>query len=439
MQILPPAAGELATGQPLPGRPAEAAAGFAQTMAQFSEARTPPDGAPRDSAPRDAAGQAAPDALRPPSPALPPMLPTTAGLARGPAIPPAAGVDVRLTEIAERLTLMRDVGRGAETLAPGTDDALDAGDAAPSLPPLPEAALAYAAWPVQPVASGQTPPAAPGVAASFMNAVATGAAATDAAVRDAAPLDPASQLGAAAALSPAGPAQGGAQAAEDAISPLPAQPAELAALARQGAPGAPREGGLPLAGEGRGGESRSGESRGESISALLAATPGGPAAATPGAGQASASATLSAPLTSAAWPQQLAQQVSQHTLQLLQRGGEQRIELHLNPAELGPLSISLKVSEQAAQGQFLSAHAGVRGAVEQALPQLREALAEQGISLGNTSVGEQRQGDTQGDPAQRHGGGSHGEGLDEDAGNLTASVTLPAADISLDGRVDLYA
>ena len=31
----------------------------------------------------------------------------------------------------------------------------------------------------------------------------------------------------------------------------------------------------------------------------------------------------------------------------------------------------------------------VRQVVEQAIPQLREALAEQGISLGETSVGEQ--------------------------------------------------
>lgn len=96
-------------------------------------------------------------------------------------------------------------------------------------------------------------------------------------------------------------------------------------------------------------------------------------------------ASLSAPVASPAWPQQLGNQLTG----LAQRG-RQQIELHLNPADLGPLSVSLKVDDHGAQAQFLSAHATVRAAVEQAIPQLREALAEQGIALGETSVGEQQ-------------------------------------------------
>ncbi|WP_445001161.1 flagellar hook-length control protein FliK [Halomonas mongoliensis] len=146
--------------------------------------------------------------------------------------------------------------------------------------------------------------------------------------------------------------------------------------------------------------------------------------------------SLTAPLTSPAWPAQLGQQL----VLLGQRGGEQRAELHLNPAELGPLTISLKLSEQGAQAQFLSAHASVRQAVEQAIPQLREALAEQGISLGDTSVGEQRQ-QQPGEQEQRAvavaGAASGQKGGSEEMellGTAEPLVPLPA-----EGRVDLYA
>ena len=111
-----------------------------------------------------------------------------------------------------------------------------------------------------------------------------------------------------------------------------------------------------------------------------------------GGGAASLGQSLSAPLHSPAWPQQLGQQL----LVMSQRGGDQRVELRLNPPDLGPLTVSLKVGEQGTQIQFLSANAQVRGVVEQAIPQLREALAEQGINLGETSVGEQHQEEDQG-------------------------------------------
>lgn len=100
----------------------------------------------------------------------------------------------------------------------------------------------------------------------------------------------------------------------------------------------------------------------------------------------STAANLTAPLASSDWQRGL----GRHLLGLQQRG-EQEIELHLHPAELGPLSISLKLGESTAQAQFLSAHPQVRAAVEQAIPQLREALAEQGIVLGEASVGERQQ------------------------------------------------
>ena len=147
-------------------------------------------------------------------------------------------------------------------------------------------------------------------------------------------------------------------------------------------------------------------------------------------------ATLATPFTSPAWSQQLSQQL----VQISQRGGDQHVQMQLNPAELGPLSISLKFSEQGAQAHFLSAHAQVRQVLEQAIPQLREALAEQGISLGETSVGEQRDPNDQAfaQSSSKNGtktGSDSGEvGLDEAVHQNAGSNPL-----ALDGRVDLYA
>ncbi|MCE8013484.1 flagellar hook-length control protein FliK [Billgrantia desiderata] len=149
-------------------------------------------------------------------------------------------------------------------------------------------------------------------------------------------------------------------------------------------------------------------------------------------------ATLTAPLQSPNWPGQLGQQL----VQFARIGGEQQVEMRLNPAELGPLSVTLKMTEQGAQAQFLASHAQVRQVLEQAIPQLREALAEQGITLGETSVGEQRRHDAQAfanqDGRQGRGGSASGE---EEAALVAAdeAATNATATLSMDGRVNLYA
>lgn len=97
-------------------------------------------------------------------------------------------------------------------------------------------------------------------------------------------------------------------------------------------------------------------------------------------------ATLQAPVGSMPWQNELGQQL----IRFSQRG-EHQIELQLHPKELGPLQISLHVNDQVAQAHFFATHAQVRDAVQQAIPQLREALAGQGIALGEAMVGQQRQ------------------------------------------------
>ena len=151
---------------------------------------------------------------------------------------------------------------------------------------------------------------------------------------------------------------------------------------------------------------------------------------------ASLPSSIGTPVSHPAWPSQLGQQL----VQLIQRGGEQHVQMKLHPAELGPLSISLKMTEHGAQAQFLSAHAQVRQVIEQAIPQLREALAEQGISLSDTSVGEQGFSNQQEAFAQHSTGSSAGgeSGVTSVEGETGTPVPVGSS-IALDGRVDLYA
>ncbi|TDX30981.1 flagellar hook-length control protein FliK [Modicisalibacter xianhensis] len=148
-----------------------------------------------------------------------------------------------------------------------------------------------------------------------------------------------------------------------------------------------------------------------------------------------ATPTLAAPLASAQWQQGLGQQL----VALHQRGGQQ-VELHLHPAELGPLSISLKVDDQLAQAQFFSANPQVRAAVEQAIPQLREALEESGIQLGEAMVGEHQQRDESRDQSR---GERAMAGRTGDSRLTSADESAPAprtTTIALDDNaIDLYA
>ncbi|USZ49682.1 flagellar hook-length control protein FliK [Halomonas sp. DN3] len=143
----------------------------------------------------------------------------------------------------------------------------------------------------------------------------------------------------------------------------------------------------------------------------------------------------------AAWPQQLGQTLARLTSQ--GGAGEQQVELRLHPAELGSLGVTLKLGEHGAQAQFFSAHAQVRQALEQAIPQLREALAEQGIQLGDASVsdqgaqfGGQQPSDSRGQPSLAASGQGKGESMEP------ATTASSAPDQRLgpdDGRVDIYA
>lgn len=94
--------------------------------------------------------------------------------------------------------------------------------------------------------------------------------------------------------------------------------------------------------------------------------------------------TVNTPLVDGAWADEFSQKI---TWMATQHG--QSAELHLNPPQLGPLDVLIKVDGDQATALFSSPHAAVRDAIEQALPKLREMLADNGIMLGNASVSDQ--------------------------------------------------
>ncbi|GAB2798605.1 hypothetical protein GCM10027040_26700 [Halomonas shantousis] len=187
-------------------------------------------------------------------------------------------------------------------------------------------------------------------------------------------------------------------------------------------------------------ESGSSASSSHHLAAAMPQAPGAQAQPTVGPGSPPmATATLSPPVASSEWGAALSQQLVR-----IQQRGDQRVELHLNPTELGPLSVSLKLGEQQAQLHFSSAHASVRAAVEAAIPQLREALADSGISLGEAMVSDQGQFSqnpfSQEQSEQQAGSGRPGlvdNGLADIGESIAGSAETRDLDVS--GAISLYA
>lgn len=113
-------------------------------------------------------------------------------------------------------------------------------------------------------------------------------------------------------------------------------------------------------------------------------------------------------------------------------------ELHLNPPNLGPLEVRLTISNDQASALFVSHHSAVREAIETALPRLREMLADNGIMLGNVTVGSesfsQQQASDQRDGKEGRRGGLGAE-------NVMAQIAVPGrpAGLARDGMVDIFA
>ncbi len=108
-----------------------------------------------------------------------------------------------------------------------------------------------------------------------------------------------------------------------------------------------------------------------------AATPAGP----PAAPLSPAEATLAAPPGSPAFAPELAARVTTFV-----RGGIEHAELQLNPAEMGPVEVRIRLDGDAARVVLAADQAPTRQWLEQALPALAGSLREAGLTLAGGGV-----------------------------------------------------
>jgi flagellar hook-length control protein FliK len=81
-----------------------------------------------------------------------------------------------------------------------------------------------------------------------------------------------------------------------------------------------------------------------------------------------------------------------NSLVIMSGAQQSRAELILTPPQFGRIEVSISMKGDEATAFFVSANPAVRDALESALPRLREVLADAGITLGQTQVGAEPQG-----------------------------------------------
>lgn len=138
---------------------------------------------------------------------------------------------------------------------------------------------------------------------------------------------------------------------------------------------------------------------------------------------------IQTPLTSKEWAGEMGQR-----LVMMVSSKIKSAEIHLNPKDLGPVEVRIRMHEDKAHVVFTSQVAQTREALEQAMPRLREMLDQNGVTLGNANV--QDHGAQHSHQRQQHD--SHGSGGQRDA--LAVDDTGPVNIVKRDiGLVDFYA
>ncbi|USD38631.1 flagellar hook-length control protein FliK [Ferrimonas sp. SCSIO 43195] len=116
-------------------------------------------------------------------------------------------------------------------------------------------------------------------------------------------------------------------------------------------------------------------------------------------------------------------------------------EIRLDPPELGALQVKIQMNGDQAQVQMHAAQAQTREMVEQALPRLREMLAQQGITLADTHISHGsggQAGNEAGDGQGQHGQQGFGDGMVEASDDTLAAVQQMTGR-NADGGIDYYA
>ena len=116
---------------------------------------------------------------------------------------------------------------------------------------------------------------------------------------------------------------------------------------------------------------------------LPVARPAGDGVPAAAYGRPKAAATVAVPFGERGWERALGDKVVWLVGQQLQAA-----EVRLNPPHLGPIEVRLTLHGNDASVSFTAANGAVRDALEQAVPRLREMLAEQSLNVVNVDVGQ---------------------------------------------------
>ncbi|WP_159105292.1 flagellar hook-length control protein FliK [Shewanella marina] len=115
--------------------------------------------------------------------------------------------------------------------------------------------------------------------------------------------------------------------------------------------------------------------------------------------------------------------------------GINKMEIRLDPAELGQMMIRVQVQGDQTQVQFSALQPQTRDLLEQAMPRLREMLAEQGMNLTDSGVNDGQQQNEQTNQDEQIAANHHGR--DEQANHQTQSSQI--TEQLDDSVIDYYA
>ena len=143
--------------------------------------------------------------------------------------------------------------------------------------------------------------------------------------------------------------------------------------------------------------------------------------------------TVRTPATAPEFREALATQVS-----VLARDGVQEARLHLNPADMGPISVQIALHGTQAQVNFGADSAATRDILQAGLPELAAALSQAGLTLTGGGVSQHARGGSHENTPR----GQSGDGLGGDADALDPLAMAQHERSSLRaalGGVDLFA
>jgi flagellar hook-length control protein FliK len=189
-----------------------------------------------------------------------------------------------------------------------------------------------------------------------------------------------------------------------------------------------REVAAQVHGAGDGARTDAAPANGALLAAGLAATaPSAPA-------EAPTVVSLPTPVDAPEFTQALGVQVS-----VLAADGVQQAELHLNPAEMGPISVQIAIDGTQAQVDFGADMASTRQLIESGLPELASALRDAGFTLTGGGVSQQaRQGSSEGGQGRGEGSSRSRSSVGGVEAAEAATPRRSTARVSA-GGVDLYA